>query len=249
MPHRRLTIAIAISMLLVSACSSIPAAPKDQRSPKDPWEPMNRQIHGFNEGLDKVTLKPVAKAYEAVIPKILRTGVGNFSSNLRAPLNIIASLLQGKGKKSLSESGRLLANSTFGLLGFLDVATDMGLEKQNEDFGQVFATWGIPDGPFVSIPVFGPRTVRDAVAIPFNFLADPLFWVDNASVRDKIYFTRLVDVRQRLFSAETLIEDSQDKYISIREAYLQNRLFLIYDGDPPQKDDEFDEFLEEEEDY
>lgn len=246
MPHRRLMIAIAISTLVVSACSSIPAAPKDQRSPTDPWEPMNRQLHGFNEGLDKVTLKPIAKAYEAVIPKILRTGVGNFSSNLRTPLNIIASLLQGKGKKGLSESGRLLANSTFGLLGLLDVATDMGLEKQNEDFGQVFGTWGIPDGPYLVIPVFGPRTVSDAMAIPFNFLADPLFWVDSASVRDKIYFTRLIDLRQRLFSVEVLIEDSPDRYVSIREAYLQNRLFIIYDGNPPQKDDAFDEFFQDE---
>ena len=140
----------------------------------DPWEPMNRQIHGFNTGLDKVTLKPIAKGYQKVVPQFLRTGIGNFSSNLRTPLNIINSFLQGNGKTGLSETGRFLANSTFGLLGVLDVATDMGLERHNEDFGQTFAKWGIPDGPYVVLPFLGPRTVRDAVAVPLNFFADPL---------------------------------------------------------------------------
>jgi phospholipid-binding lipoprotein MlaA len=231
---------------LSAACSSIPAAPKEDRAPTDPWEPMNRQLHGFNRQLDRWTLRPLAIGYEAVIPGIIRTGIRNFSSNLRTPLNIIASLLQGKGKKGLSETGRFAANTTFGLLGVIDVATDMGLERQNEDFGQVFATWGIPDGPFVFIPIFGPRTVRDAFSIPFNILADPLFWYDNASVRDKIYFTRLIDVRQSLLSREKLLDESQDRYVTIREAYLQNRLFLIYDGDPPVEEDDFDDFLDEE---
>ncbi len=133
------------------------------------------------------------------------------------------------------------------MLGLLDVATDMGLEKHPEDFGQTFATWGVPDGPFVVVPILGPRTLRDAIAIPLNFLADPLFWYDNSSVRDKIYLIRLIDVRARLFAAEALLKGSPDKYIAIREAYLQHRLFLIYDGDPPIDDDFYDEFLEEEE--
>ena len=246
MQVRSKLIVLAVFALLSCACSSIPAAPKEERSPADPWEPMNRQLHGFNAGLDRWTLRPIAIAYEKVIPQFLRTGVGNFSSNLRTPLNIIASFLQGKGKKGVSETGRFVVNSTFGLLGVLDVATDMGLERQNEDFGQVFATWGIPDGPFIFIPIFGPRTIRDAAAIPFNILADPLIWYDNASVRDKIYFTRVIDLRQRLLPAEKLLEGSQDRYISIREAYLQNRLFLIYDGFPPEEEDDFDDFLEEE---
>ena len=231
----------------INGCASQPALPKDQRAPADPWEPLNRQIHGFNSALDRFTLKPVAKGYEAGIVSILRTGIGNFSSNLRTPLNIITNLLQGKGRYGLSESGRFLANSTFGLLGLLDVATDMGLEKHPEDFGQTFATWGVPDGPFVVVPILGPRTLRDAIAIPLNFLADPLFWYDNSSVRDKIYLIRLIDVRARLFAAEALLKGSQDKYIAIREAYLQHRLFLIYDGDPPIDDDFYDEFLEVEE--
>lgn len=224
----------------------MPAAPPDQRSPADPWEPLNRQIHGFNTGLDEVTLKPIAKGYQAAVPQVVRTGIGNFSSNLRTPLNIINQFLQGKGRNGLSETGRFLANSTFGLGGLLDVATDMGLEKKNEDFGETFAVWGVPDGPYVVVPFLGPRTLRDAMAIPLNFLADPLFHYDNASVRDKIYFVRLVDVRERLLSADKLLEGSTDRYLAIREAYLQNRRYLIYDGSPPEDDDFYDDFLEEE---
>lgn len=206
---------------------------------------MNRQIHGFNTGLDKVSLKPIAKGYQIIVPQFIRTGIGNFSSNLRTPLNIITSFLQGKGKFGFSETGRFIVNSTLGIGGLFDPATKMGLERHNEDFGQTFATWGIPDGPYVVLPLLGPRTLRDAFAVPLNFLADPLFWYENTSVRDKIYILRLIDVRQRLFAAEILLKGSQDRYLSIREAYLQNRLFLIYDGDPPVDDDFYDEFDEE----
>lgn len=236
-----------IAVLIASGCATKPAAPKEERSEADPWEPLNRQIHGFNTGLDKVTFKPIAKGYQKIFPQFLRTGIRNFSSNLRTPLNIINNFLQGKGKNGLSESGRFLANSTFGLLGVLDVATDMGLEKHNEDFGQTFATWGVPDGPFVVVPFLGPRTLRDALAIPLNVYGDLLIWYDNASVRDKLYFVRYIDVREQLFTADALLEGSQDRYLSIREAYLQRRLYLIYDGDPPVDDDFYEEFLEDEE--
>lgn len=238
---------LTLMALMLTGCAQLPSAPKDERSPTDPWEPLNRQIHGFNSGLDSVTVKPIAKVYEFIIPQFIRTGVGNFSSNLRTPLNAIGGFLQGNVKTGFSETGRFVANSTFGLLGILDVATDMGLERRNEDFGQVFATWGIPDGPFVVVPILGPRTLRDAAAIPLNFLADPLFHYDVSSVRDRLYFLRLIDVRQRLFAAEKLLEGSADRYIAVREAYLQNRLYLIYDGDPPIDDDFYDDFIDEDE--
>jgi phospholipid-binding lipoprotein MlaA len=244
----RLTVCSCLTILLLaSGCASQPAAPKEDRSEADPWEPMNRQIHGFNTGLDKVTLKPLAKGYQFVFPQFLRTGIRNFSSNLRTPLNAMNIFLQGKGKTGFSETGRFLANSTIGLAGIFDVATEMGLEKHNEDFGQTFSKCGIPDGPYVTIPILGPRTLRDAFAIPLNLLADPLFWYDNSSVRDKLYILRLIDVREKLFAAESLLEGSPDRYIATREAYLQNRLYLIYDGDPPEDDDFFEEFMEDEE--
>ncbi len=236
-----------VAALLVSGCALQPSAPKEDRSAADPWEPLNRQIHGFNTGLDKVTFKPIAKGYRFIIPRFVRIGIRNFSSNLRTPLNIINSFLQGKGKNGLTESGRFFVNSTIGFAGLIDVATDMGVEKHNEDFGQTFAKWGIPDGPFVTVPILGPRTVRDAFAIPLNIAADPLIWYDNSSVRDKLYIIRVIDLREKLFAAEALIEGSPDRYVSIREAYLQNRLFLIYDGDPPVDDDFYDDFEEDEE--
>lgn len=177
----------------------------------------------------------------------MRTGVGNFSSNLRTPLNAVNHFLQGKGRTGMNEIGRFIANSTIGVFGLIDVATYMGMEQHNEDFGQTFAKWGVPDGPFVVIPILGPRTLRDAVAIPLNIYGDLLIHYDNASVRDKIYLLRLIDVRARLFPAEKLLEGSQDRYLSIREAYLQRRLYLIHDGDPPVDDDLFDDLFDEDE--
>ena len=243
-------IGILLAVLTLAGCASQPAAPKDQRSPADPWEPLNRQIYAFNGQLDRFTLKPAAKVYEFVLPQFVRSGIGNFSQNLRTPLNAINQFLQGKPKDGFSETGRFLANSTFGLGGVLDVATDMGLERKNEDFGQTFAKWGIPQGPYVVIPILGSRTLTDATAIPLNIAADPLIYYKNSSVRDKIYLVRLIDVRARLFSADQLIAGSADSYVAVREAYLQNREFQIYDGDPPIDDSFYDEFDEDfEDDY
>lgn len=215
--------------------------------PADPWEPLNRQIHGFNHGLDKVTLKPVAKAYEFVIPQFMRTGVTNFSRNLRTPVNIVNNLLQGKIKNGFTETGRLIINTTMGIGGLFDIATDAGIERKYEDFGQTFAAWGIPDGPFVVIPILGPFTLRDSLGIPLNLFFDPLWHYDNAPVRDRIWVLRLIDVRQRLFVAEDLLKESPDRYVTLRESYLQNRRYLIYDGFPPE-DDIYDDF-EDPEDF
>lgn len=233
--------------IVTSGCSSIPAAPREQRAESDPWEPMNRQIHGFNRGFDKVLLKPLARGYEFIFPQFFRTGVRNFSSNLRQPLNVIGSFLQGKGRQGGTQTARFLYNSTFGILGILDVATPLGFERQNEDFGQVFEAWGLPDGPVVVLPILGIRTVRDALATPLNIASDPSFWFENAAFRDRLYVLRLIDVRQSLLSADAMIDGSADPYIAIREAYLQHRLFLIYDGDLPMDDEFYDEFLEDEE--
>ena len=238
---------VCVALLALSGCAQMPSTPKEQRSPADPWEPLNRQIHGFNYGLDKVTLKPVAKAYEFIFPNWMRLGVTNFSRNLRTPLHIINHLLQGKPKDSLSETGRFLANSTFGLLGLVDVATDMGLERKPEDFGQTFAKWGVPDGPFVIVPLLGPFALRDALAIPLNLFADPLWHLDNAPVRTRLWVLRLIDVRQRFFAAEKLLEGTQDHYISVRESYRQNRRYLIFDGDVPMDEDLYEDFDDAEE--
>jgi phospholipid-binding lipoprotein MlaA len=203
---------------------------------------MNRQIQGFNRGFDAVTFKPISKGYRAIIPQSWRRGVTNFSLNLRGPLNIVNHLLQGKGRGALSETGRFLANSTFGIFGLVDVGTDMGLERQPEDFGQTFAKWGIPDGPFVAVPVLGLFSLRDAIAIPLNLFLDPLWHYDNAPVRDRLYVLRLIDIRYRLLAADALLEESADPYITLRESVRQNRRYLIWDGNPPEDEDFYDDF-------
>ena len=248
LPLIRCVTLILLSGLISGCATSIPAAPKDQRAAYDPWEPMNRRVHAFNDTVDKLTLKPLAKGYEAVFPKFVRRGINNFSRNLLIPLSIVNNLLQGKFRNGLSETGRFLANSTVGLGGLIDAGADMGLDPHREDFGQTLAVWGVPDGPYVSIPILGPRTLRDATMIPLNFAADPLFHLDHDRTRQTIYFIRAVDVRAQLFPAEALIADSFDRYLSIRESYLQHRKFLIYDGDPPEDEDFYDDFEDDFED-
>jgi phospholipid-binding lipoprotein MlaA len=237
--------------ILASGCAtSIPAAPKEERSPADPWEPMNRHISAFNNNVDRFTFKPLAKGYERVVPPTMRRGINNFSKNLFGPLFIINNVLQGKFKRGLSETGRFLANSTWGIGGFVDVGADLGMETYREDFGETLAAWGVPNGPYVVIPILGPRTLRDATMIPLNFAADPTFYIDDSATRWSLYVVRAVDVRAQFFTAEALIEDSFDRYLTLRESYLQHRRFLIYDGAPPEDEDfydEFDEDFEEEE--
>ena len=177
----------------------------------------------------------------------MRRGVNNFFTNLRTPLVIINDLLQGKGRDGLSDTGRLLLNSTIGVGGLFDPATSAGLEIHNEDFGQTLAVWGVPDGPFVTVPLLGPRTLRDALIIPLNFFAHPLFHYDNTSVRDKLWVLEAIQLRSKLLLAENFVKESQDPYLTIREAYLQRRNYLIFDGDPPEDDYKFlEESLDEE---
>ena len=226
----------------MSGCASIPA---DERTPSDPWEPLNRTLYSVNTAVDKVTTKPLAKGYQKIMPGPVRKGISNFFSNLNAPRSAVNNFLQGKPRRGFSEIGRLLFNSTIGIGGLFDVATANGIEEYPEDFGQTFAVWGVPDGPYVMLPFLGPRTLRDAILLPADIVADPLFHYENTSVRDKLYGVRLLDLRYRLLTADKFLEDSKDKYVTTRESYLQNREYEIYDGDPPEDDDFFDEFLEE----
>lgn len=216
------------------------------RAESDPWEPMNRAIYGFSDAVDRVTLKPIARGYKKVVPKFARRGVTNFSENLVTPRSALNNFLQGKGKAGFSDIARFVINSTIGVGGLFDVASATGLQEYGEDFSQTLAVWGLPDGPYVYIPFLGPHTLLDAVALPVDLLSDPLVYYENTSVRDRLYVLRAIDLRARLLTVEKLVEDSQDSYITIRESYLQNRLYEIYDGDPPEDDDFYDEFLDEE---
>lgn len=243
---RRLPLLLAIFAL--GACANQEAR-EGSRSAADPWERVNRPIFAFNDGLDRVILRPIAKGYEFIFPSFVRTGVSNFFDNLGTPLVGINNALQGKGAAAGSDLGRFLLNSTAGIGGLFDVATAAGLEKHDEDFGQTFAVWGVPSGPYLTVPLFGPSTLRDAIATPLNIAANPLTYYDDTSVRDKLGVLGLIDLRHRLFAAEELIKESPDKYVTFRESYLQRREYLIYDGDPPIDDDFYDDFIEDDEDF
>ena len=149
---------------------------------------------------------------------------------------IINNFLQGKPARGFSEFGRFLTNSIIGIGGLFDVAIKMGIESKPETFGQTFAVWGLPDGPFVVVPVLGPRTLSGAFAIPLNFASDPTFYLDDSTEKWILYGIRVIDIRMRLFPAEELIADSYDRYLAIRESFLQNRRFRIFDGSPPEDD-------------
>lgn len=224
-------------------CASTSAT---DRVEHDPWEALNRPIYNVTETADKLTLKPIAKGYRKVIPSPIRQGVTNFSRNLLAPVSSVNNFLQGKPDRGVTEFGRFLINSTIGIGGIFDIATAQGLEPSFEDFGQTAAVWGVPDGPYVIIPFLGPQTLRDAILLPLTIFSDPLYHYDVSSVRDRIYFLRLINLRANVLPLEDLMQDSKDRYVTLRESYLQNRRFEIYDGNPPIEDDFYDEFLDEE---
>ncbi len=227
-PTRRLALVLALAAGL-GGCAS-------RGDPRDPLEGFNRGVYSFNEGLDKVLLKPVAQSYDAIAPTPVRAAVGNFFENINDVLVCINDLLQGKLNDAGSDFGRVALNSTFGILGLFDVATAWGLEKHEEDFGQTFGRWGIGDGPYLVLPLFGPRTVRDAVGLAATTSLYPLSHVYPVDVRNSLTGTRFISDRADLLPVDKAIEEASlgDKYSYIREAYLQRRRNLIYDGRPPR---------------
>ena len=244
-------VTLALAALL-AGCASAPSGGANDapaRAEHDPLEPLNRGLYAINDAIDRVTLKPIARGYKAVVPEFARRGVTNFSRNLFTPRSAVNNFLQGKPGPGFSELGRFIINSTLGIGGLIDIATAQGMPEYDEDFGQTLAVWGIPDGPYLFLPILGPNTLRDALATPVNIVSDPLFHYDNSSVRDKVYVLRAIDLRMRLLTAEKLLEDSKDPYLTLRESYLQNRRFQVHDGNPPSTDEEedlFEEFFEEE---
>lgn len=211
-------------------------------NPKDPAEGFNRAMFGFNEGVDKLVIKPAATGYEAVLPSPLQTGVSNFFSNIADMMIGANNLLQGKPSQAASDIGRVVVNTTVGFLGILDVASTMGMEKHDEDFGQTFGRWGMDDGAYLVLPFFGPRTVRDSIGLAFDLYTDPVAHVDHVSTRNVLLATRIVSNRAELLKAEKVIEEAAlDKYSYVRDAYLQRRHSLIHDGNPPKEKSESSE--------
>jgi phospholipid-binding lipoprotein MlaA len=220
-----------------------PAAAYPPYSKKDPWESMNRAVFGFNESLDDYLLKPVAKGYKWVMPDPIENAVGNVFSNLNDIPVTMNNLLQLKFNNALTSSMRLVVNTTFGLGGMIDLASDIGLEKHDEDFGQTLGYHGVASGPYLVLPFLGPSSTRDAGGRVLDIATDPVFvgsFFVAPFIGPIVGSTRAADTRAGLLKSEkTLDEAALDKYEFVREAYLQRRRNLVYDGNPPkQKDDD-----------
>ncbi|XKY14041.1 VacJ family lipoprotein [Stutzerimonas stutzeri] len=205
-----------------------------QAGEEDPWEGINRVIFNFNDKVDTYTLKPLAQGYQTITPTFLEDGIGNVFSNLGDVVVLTNDLLQGKVRDAGIDTSRILFNSTFGLLGFFDVATRMGLQKNDEDFGQTLGVWGLGSGPYVVLPLLGPSTVRDTAGRVSDSLLQPYPYMDHVPTRNVTRAIDVVDTRAELLSAERMV--TGDRYIFIRNAYLQNREFRTRDG---QVEDDF----------
>ena len=232
-----------VAGLLAAGLLASGGAAVAQDNPHDPMEGFNRAMFAVNEGLDKVAIKPVAQAYEFVTPLPVRAGVGDFFSNIADIRNTLNNSLQGKFADAASDLGRLLINSTVGIFGLFDVASELGLEKHDEDFGQTLAVWGWDDSSFLFWPVVGPRTVRDTGGLVVDIYSDPTWYTLNKSVaaRNSLVALPFVDVRADLLPTDKVVEEAAlDKYAYVRDAYLQRRRNQIFDGSPPRLEDILD---------
>lgn len=209
-------------------------------NPDDPFEGFNRSMFSFNENLDEYAFKPIAEGYQAVTPDAVDTGITNFFSNLDDVWVFINDLLQLKIDKAMATSARIVFNSTFGLLGFMDVATDFGLKKHDEDFGQTLGYWGVKSGPYLVLPFFGPSNIRDGVGFVVD--SSPLDFVyDDMTTQHEYNFLTLyyIDKRADLLSAKDIVDEAAlDPYAYIRDGWMQRRLNKIYDGNPPEDDED-----------
>lgn len=220
--------------ILMQACATVDGP----ANPDDPYESFNRSMFAFNEGLDKYALKPLAKGYQAVTPDFVDTGVSNFFSNLDDILVVINDLLQLKFKQAAKDFSRFVYNTTFGLGGLIDFATGFGLPKNNEDFGQTLGYWGLDAGPYLVLPIVGASSVRDAVGFAVDSTQfDPVFQsIDDEATKWSLISLKYIDIRADLLSATNIIDETApDKYAFIRDAWIQRRLNLVHDGNPPEE--------------
>jgi phospholipid-binding lipoprotein MlaA len=220
-------------ILLGAGCAS---APQDERDPRDPFEGLNRGVYKFNDTFDEYLARPVARTYVKVLHQEIRTRIGNFFANLADPLIGVNNFLQGKFEDGVNDWARFAFNSTFGLLGMHDVASEWGYEKHNEDFGQTFGRWGAGPGPYLVLPIFGSSTVRDGLGLGVDMYADPMGEIRPINLRNSLIVVRAVNVRADLLEASRILEEAAlDRYVFQRDAYLQRRRSLIYDGRPPRE--------------
>ena len=236
------------ALLLLPACTTTGSTDL-ARAQADPWEKSNRRMHKFNKGLDRWVVRPITGGYRTVVPRPARTAVTNAYGNYGEPANLVNAVLQGKFAQAFRTLDRFLLNSTLGLAGIMDVATDLGRPKEAEDFGQTLARWGVKSGPYLVLPLFGPSTLRDGIMTPFDFFIDPADFGRNAlfhpgwDVRIGMAGGRVINFRNQLIDtgAEKLLADSLDDYTLAKSAYLQRRRLQLFDGQLPAAEDPFAE--------
>jgi len=229
---RYLRVVLLSFTLVLSGCASTNGPPDEG----DPFESYNRAMYKFNDALDKAVLTPAAQAYKDNIPHPVQSGVSNFFSNLDDAWVFVNDLFQFKFKQAASDLSRFVWNSTVGLFGFIDVATSLDLPKHDEDFGQTLGSWGVGEGPYLVLPILGPSNIRDAGGLVADYGFDPLVNIKDNNTYWGLWILRGIDWRASLLGASKVVEQAAlDPYVFVRDAYLQRRRSLVYDGNPPQE--------------
>lgn len=226
---------LALVILLAATVGLSGCATGPNADPRDPLEEYNRAAYSFNELLDRALLEPLGRGYNYITPAPVNKGITNFFNNLRDVRSAINNLLQFKVGRAFTDVSRVAVNSTIGILGLMDVASNMNLPSYKEDFGQTLGVWGMGSGPYIVLPLFGPSTGRDGVGQVVDWFTDPVYYVEDDTVRWSLRGLNLVDTRADLLNASRVVEQAAlDPYAFIRDAYLQRRENLVYDGNPPE---------------
>lgn len=223
-----------LAVALLQGCASVPSP--DARDPMESW---NRGVYGFNDALDRAVVKPVATVYRGVLPQWMRSGVGNFFNNLEDVWSIVNNALQFRGRDTGDSIGRVMVNTTIGIVGLLDVASELNIERHTADFGLTLGRWGVGAGPYVVLPLLGPTTMRGVVALPVDWKGNLVNQVADEATRYGLVGLDLVDTRAKYLQAGSVVEEAAlDQYSFIRDSYLQRQRNRVYDGNPPDEDTE-----------
>lgn len=246
MTPRCLLLALALAASPALARSAAPVTPAATAAPvaahPDPWEGFNRKVYRFNDTLDRYALKPVAKGYKRAVPRPLRSGFTNFFRNVKMPVVMLNDLLQAKPRAAGEDVSRFFVNTTLGFVGFVDAATVLGMPRNDEDFGQTLGVWGVDNGPYLVLPFLGPSTVRDGAGFGVDVVSDPVSFAFEEGITGSFWAVKLVNTRANLLEVEEIIQG--DRYLFLRDLYLQSREFAVKDGvmeADPFLDDESDE--------
>lgn len=232
-----LKVAALSGMIALSGCATTNSEFAD---PRDPYEDYNRAMYSFNDALDQAIFKPLGQGYNAIVPAPVNKGVSNFFNNISDVTSAVNNLLQFKVGRAISDVGRVAVNSTIGIAGLFDVASNMNMPRYNEDFGQTLGTWGVASGPYIVLPVIGPSSGRDTVGVVADWFTDPITYIEDDAVRWGLRGLDLVDTRAGLLNASRVLDSAAiDPYAFVRDAYLQKRLSDVHDGNPPESDGSF----------